>query len=181
MKSNNKRRKAAITTMIAAGMTTGALTACAGADARNETQPKPGVELTAADKVVIDGEEVQMEAPNRPDSVGHVAQPMYGVRRDPIRLLYGPRPRPGIDRNNGSQMAVLETQVIQVVASALNLDPENVTPESKLVDDLGITPRQTQNLKATLESKFDVVIQDDTMNAMRTVADLIDCIRILKL
>ena len=61
-KDNNNRRKVAIGAVLAAGVTTGAITACAtGNKSKPAQSEKPEIELTAADKVVIDGREVVLK------------------------------------------------------------------------------------------------------------------------
>ena len=91
MKKDNKtRRKAAIGAMIAAGVTTGAIAACTGNEAKPSQSEKPEVELTAADKVVIDGQEIDSTEMLPRDTGRNVVRPMYGVRQRPINLMYGP-------------------------------------------------------------------------------------------
>lgn len=181
MKKDNNRRKLAIGAVLAAGMTTGAMTACAGSEARNASNEKVSTEVTAADKVVVEGQEVQLDD-SVPQPNPHQARPMYGVRERPIRLLYGPRPRPRFDNVpvEEAQISVLEPQVIEVVANVLGIDASQVRTSSNLYRDLEITESQKRALKAALESRFKVNIEDDTFKMMKTVGDLVSCIDVLR-
>ena len=180
-KDNKNRRKAAIGAVIAAGVTTGAISACAG----NETNPtqseKPEVELSAADKVVIDGQEIDSSELLSQDIDRNKVRPMYGVRQRPISLMYGPRrPRPGIvTPDNPADPVVLERQVKEVVAATLSIAPRNVQVASKLDEDFKITDEQRAQLKTALEDKFGIVIYDETFGMMRTVGDLVNCVSVM--
>ncbi|MBO4722362.1 MAG: acyl carrier protein [Muribaculaceae bacterium] len=188
-KDNRNRRKAAIGAVIAAGMTTGAIAACAGNEAKPAQSEKPDVELssadaelTAADKVVIDGQEIDSTELLPQDTIRNVVRPMYGVRQRPIHLMYGPRrPRPGVvNPDDSSNPIVLERQVMEVVAAALNIAPRNVQVASKLDEDFKITQEQREQLKTALEDRFGIVIYDETFNMMKTVGDLVNCVSVLK-
>ncbi|MBR5639830.1 MAG: acyl carrier protein [Muribaculaceae bacterium] len=181
-KDNKNRRKAAIGAVIAAGMTAGTIAACSANEAKSEQSEKPDVELSAADKVVVDGQEIDSAKLLPRDTIRDVVRPMYGVRQRPIHLMYGPRrPRPGIvnpdDTNNP---AAIERQVMEVVSATLNIEPMNVQISSKLNEDFKITQQQREQLKTALEDKFGVVIYDETFNVMKTVGDLVNCISVLK-
>lgn len=190
-KNNNNRGKATLGAMIAAGMTASALTAGCGKAAQT-SQPAPlqpqrsNVELTAADKVVVDGQEVTIDdvAPAQ-DPKRQVAKPMYGVRQNPIRLLYGPRPNPRIrpvapDNQEVAPVAVVEDGVKELIATMLDTNSRNVQIVSKLDEDLKLSSEQRKQLKTELETKFDVVIPDDTFHNLKTVLDVINCICVLK-
>jgi acyl carrier protein len=186
-KNNNNRGKAAIGAVLAAGMTAGAITAGCGKAAQPTTatpvQPQEAnVELTAADKVVIDGREVQLGDEETREPRRDVAKPMYGVRPNPIRLLYGPRPNPRVNPlpADDNQPASIEPRVIEVVAATLNVQPRSVKVMSSLSKDLKLDAEKKKQLKEALERRFEVVIPDDQFNAARTVGDLVNCIGVLK-
>jgi len=185
-KDNNNRRKAAIGAVLAAGVTAGAVSATqTGNEVTNAESQVPAVEMTAADKVVIDGQEVQLEDMLPQEPVKNRAVPMYGVRQRPIVLMYGPKPRPGRpalrpSTDSVQESVLIERQVLEVVASTLNIRPRNVTISSKLVEDFKVDAETSSKLKTALEEKFDVVIHDDTFKMMKTVGDLVNCICVLK-
>lgn len=181
-KDNKNRRKAALGAVIAAGMTAGTIAACAGNETQPEQSEKPDVELSAADKVVIDGQEIDSAELLPRDTIRDVVRPMYGVRQRPINLMYGPRrPRPEIvNPDDANNPAVIERQVMEVVAATLNIAPMNVQISSKLDEDFKITQQQREQLKTALEDKFGVEIYDETFDVMKTVGDLVNCVTVLK-
>ena len=180
-KDNNNRHALAIGAVIAAGMTTGAMTACASDNVRSNSNNNAATEVTAADKVVVEGQEVQLDD-SFPQPGQHQANPMYGVRQRPIRLLYGPRPRPNFDNrpSTDARLSIIEPKVIEVVAEVLGVDAQQVQLASSLNEDLNMTEAQKEELKVALEKRFNVNIEDETLNMMRTVGDLVNCIDILK-
>lgn len=181
-KDNKNRRKAAIGAMIAAGVTTGAIAACTGNEAKPSQSEKPEVELTAADKVVIDGQEIDSTEMLPRDTGRNVVRPMYGVRQRPINLMYGPRPRPRPGMNNPdnpNNLAAIERNVMDAVATTLKIAPMNVQASSRLNEDFKITEQQRGQLKQELEDRFGIKIYDETFNMMRTVGDLVNCVTVM--
>lgn len=62
---------------------------------------------------------------------------------------------------------------IQVMlAEALNLPAEKITPDSKIVDDLGADSLDVVELLSQLEDEFSVVIPDEEIEKLVTVADV---------
>lgn len=173
-KENSNRRKAAIGAVIAAGMTTGAISV---AGAQNAEPQAAETELTAADAVVIDGTEVQME--EVVPQVRDRAKPMYGVRQRPIRLLYGPRPRPRVEQPDPETVIApsLEDSVKVVVAGVMNVTPDKVKTTSNLVKDLGADMLNMIELGLAVQREFNVTIPDYKLNTITTVAELIDFVR----
>ena len=181
-KDNKNRRKAAIGAVIAAGVTTGAIAACVGNEAKPVQSEKPDVELTAADKVVIDGQEVDSADLLPQDDRRNVVRPMYGVRQRPIHLMYGPRPRPrpGMNKpDNPNNLAAIERNVMEVVANTLKIDPMNVQLSSRLNEDFKITQQQRNQIKQELEDRFGINIYDETFDMMHTVGDLVNCVAVM--
>ncbi len=186
--NNNNRGKATLGAMIAAGVTAGAISAGCGNSSQVASpvqQPQDAsVEITAADKVVIDGHEVQLDDTMPTNLRRDVAKPMYGVRQNPIRLLYGPRPRPGIGRPvtpmpdvEPQGPAAVEPVVFEIVASTLNMNIRHVGAATELK---GLSLEQRNQLKAELEKRFEVSIPNDSFNNVRTAADLVNTICALK-
>ena len=59
-----------------------------------------------------------------------------------------------------------------LLADALNLPIEKVTPESKIVDDLGADSLDVVELLSQLEDEYGIVIPDDDVEDLVTVADV---------
>ena len=67
-----------------------------------------------------------------------------------------------------------------MLAEALNLPVEKVTPDSKIVDDLGADSLDVVELLSQLEEEYGIVIPDDQAENLVTVADVANAIEALK-
>ena len=59
-----------------------------------------------------------------------------------------------------------------MLAEALNLPLEKVTPDAKIVDDLGADSLDVVELLSELEDEYGIVIPDDEVENLVTVADV---------
>ena len=59
-----------------------------------------------------------------------------------------------------------------MLADALNLPIEKVTPDAKIVDDLGADSLDLVELLSQLEDEYGITIPDDEVEALVTVADV---------
>ena len=59
-----------------------------------------------------------------------------------------------------------------MLAEALNLPLEKVTPDSKIVEDLGADSLDVVELLSQLEDEFGIIIPDDEVESLVTVADV---------
>ena len=59
-----------------------------------------------------------------------------------------------------------------MLADALNLPIEKVTPEAKIVDDLGADSLDVVELLSQLEDEYGVTIPDEEVENLVTVADV---------
>ncbi|MDO4466629.1 MAG: acyl carrier protein [Bacillota bacterium] len=67
-------------------------------------------------------------------------------------------------------------QIKNVLVDAINVDPELVTPEAKLNEDLDIDSLAAVELALELETEFDVRIEDEELAKLVTVQDIMDLI-----
>ncbi len=179
-KGGNKKHRLVIGAVVAAGVTTGAMAAGMTPEATNRSNPE--VQLTAADRVVVDGQTVdfdQMLAQSTPQVRDHVAKPMYGVRKP---LVYGPRPRvygprPPVRKDTAQVQDTIATRVIVLAATQAKVNPKTVTPKSNLVSDLGMDSLGVVELLITIEREFNVVIPDENLDKITTVKDIIEFIK----
>lgn len=63
-------------------------------------------------------------------------------------------------------------KVQAMLAEALNLSPEKVTPDAKIVDDLGADSLDVVELLSQLEDEYGITIPDDEVESLVTVADV---------
>lgn len=59
-----------------------------------------------------------------------------------------------------------------LLAEALNLPVEKVTPDAKIVDDLGADSLDVVELLSQLEDEYGITIPDDEVESLVTVADV---------
>ncbi len=59
-----------------------------------------------------------------------------------------------------------------MLADALDLPVEKVVPEAKIVDDLGADSLDVVELLSQLEDEFGIIIPDDEVEDLVTVADV---------
>ena len=59
-----------------------------------------------------------------------------------------------------------------MLAEALNLPIEKVTPDAKIVDDLGADSLDVVELLSQLEDEYGIMIPDDEVESLITVGDV---------
>lgn len=67
-------------------------------------------------------------------------------------------------------------QIKKVLVEAINVDEEEITPEAKLNEDLGIDSLAAVELALELENTFDIRIEDEELAKLVTVQDVMDII-----
>ena len=66
-----------------------------------------------------------------------------------------------------------------MLAEALNLPIEKVTPDAKIVDDLGADSLDVVELLSQLEEEYGIIIPEDQAESLVTVADVANAIEAL--
>ena len=64
-------------------------------------------------------------------------------------------------------------QVKKILCDQLDLDEEQVTEDSEVMDDLGADSLDIVDLVMTLEEEFDTEIPDEDIENLRTVGDIV--------
>lgn len=64
-------------------------------------------------------------------------------------------------------------KVKSIIAEQLDIDPESVTYESVITDDLGADSLDVVDLVMSFEDEFGVEIPDDAVETIRTVSDIV--------
>lgn len=77
------------------------------------------------------------------------------------------------DTNLGEGNRMYE-KVLDLIASQLPVKRENITRESRLLEDLGADSANVMILVMDLEQEFDIVVEDDVLGNIKTVGDIID-------
>ena len=76
-----------------------------------------------------------------------------------------------VDFNYMEEIFMLE-KIQAMLAEALNLPISKVTPDAKIVDDLGADSLDVVELLSQLEDEYGITIPDDEVENLVTVADV---------
>ena len=60
-----------------------------------------------------------------------------------------------------------------IICDQLDLDPENVTEDSLIIEDLGADSLDIVDIVMTLEEEYGVEVPDDAIENIRTVGDVV--------
>lgn len=71
----------------------------------------------------------------------------------------------------------IEDKVRQIIVEQLDVRPEQVVPEARLVEDLGVDSLDTVELVMALEEAFGFEMPDEDTDKIRTVGDIIEYVR----
>ena len=67
----------------------------------------------------------------------------------------------------------IESQVKEIIAAQLSVDPEQVTSDAKFIEDLGADSLDTVELVMAFEDKFSVEVPDEDAEKLKSVADVV--------
>lgn len=71
-------------------------------------------------------------------------------------------------------MFTVEQRVINVISEQLGIDKEKITKDSHLMDDLDADSLDIVETIMSLEEEFDLLIQNEIAEQIRTVGDFIE-------
>ena len=61
----------------------------------------------------------------------------------------------------------------EIMAARLGLTPEQIVPEARLVEDLGLDSLDAVELAIAVERKFDIEVPEEELAKLKTVADML--------
>ncbi len=70
----------------------------------------------------------------------------------------------------------LRCDVIETIAAQLSLNAEDITEDSRIIDDLGADSLDIVELSVALEDKLSLEISDSDIMKVKTVSDIFDFI-----
>ena len=71
----------------------------------------------------------------------------------------------------------IEEKVKQYIIDTLDVDPSEVVPEAKFIDDLGADSLDIVEMIMALEEEFDLEITDEDAEKLSTVKDVVEYIK----
>ena len=70
-----------------------------------------------------------------------------------------------------------ENKLLEIIAEFTTYEPEGIREDMDFVDDLGIDSLDLAQIILSLESEFDVDLEDDMMENVKTVGDAMEMLR----
>ena len=67
-------------------------------------------------------------------------------------------------------------KVREIISEQLDIAPEDINPESTLVEDLGADSLDAVEIAMAVENHFDISVPDEALEQIKTVQDLLDAI-----
>ncbi len=67
----------------------------------------------------------------------------------------------------------IEEKVKDIIVEQLGVNPEQVTPQAKFIEDLGADSLDTVELVMAFEEEFNVEVPDEEAEKLQTVGDVI--------
>ena len=69
-------------------------------------------------------------------------------------------------------MSDIESKVKDIIVEQLSVNPEQVTPEAKFIEDLGADSLDTVELVMAFEEEFSIEVPDEEAEKLQTVGDV---------
>lgn len=67
--------------------------------------------------------------------------------------------------------------LVGILAEQLSVDPDTITPETSIIDDLGADSLDIVEIIMAIEQEYDIEVSDDEAEAIRTVGDAVNYIK----
>ena len=68
---------------------------------------------------------------------------------------------------------VLEKDLREIIATIIEIDPENITLEANFVEDLGMDSMMALEILAGIEKKFKIQVPEEKLNQLRNLNEAI--------
>ena len=65
-------------------------------------------------------------------------------------------------------------QLVDVICNYVEVEPENIHPESRFMEDLGFTSFDFMSMLGEVEDEFDVEVEQSEVMNIRTVGEAVD-------
>ena len=68
-------------------------------------------------------------------------------------------------------------KIATLLADQLDVDPDDLTPETRIIEDLGADSLDVVELLMAAEDEFEVEIPDESIEGMKTIGDVVNYIQ----
>lgn len=75
----------------------------------------------------------------------------------------------------------MKDKVLNIIAEQLNMEPNDLEPDMDFVDDLNQDSIELVELIMSLEDEFDIEVDEEKLEQVRTVGDVLDLVEELDL
>lgn len=75
----------------------------------------------------------------------------------------------------------MENRVIELIADKFNKKADQISLESRLLEDLGANSLDVVDLIVSFEDEFGIVIPDEEIDKIRTVGDIVNFVNTLQI
>ncbi len=69
-------------------------------------------------------------------------------------------------------MSDLKQRLVELVATQLGVETDEVVPEARMLDDLGADSLDVVELVMSLEEAFDITVPDEDVETLATIGDM---------
>ena len=70
-------------------------------------------------------------------------------------------------------------KLVEIICNYVEVEPENVKPESRFMEDLGFTSFDFMSMLGEIEETFDVELEQEKAAGIRTVQEAVDYLETL--
>ncbi|MDX1916442.1 MAG: acyl carrier protein [Rickettsiaceae bacterium] len=74
-------------------------------------------------------------------------------------------------------MDEIESKVIEIVAKILQIDKSKVTPQSRIVEDLGADSLLQVEISMAIDATFNIYTNDEESSKISTIADAVSLVK----
>lgn len=65
-------------------------------------------------------------------------------------------------------------KLVEIICNYVEVEPENILPESRFMEDLGFTSFDFMSMLGEIEDEFDVEVEQNEVMNIRTVQEAVD-------
>ena len=67
-------------------------------------------------------------------------------------------------------------KIREILASQFDVDEEEITTETNLIDEFGADSLDVVEVMTSIENEFNIVITDESVHDVKTVSDIVDIV-----
>ncbi len=72
-----------------------------------------------------------------------------------------------------SDTKTIESEIKEIIAQIMEVEPEKITPSAKFVEDLGMDSMMALEIVAAIEKKYKITIPEEYLMKLATLGDVV--------